>query len=92
MEKKKIVTQKLLELHIMALVIKSNAANHLQFVLITPSTAFERLKKSSLANKNELPSKSQYAENILLLSTTNPGSTVHYHKVRRTLMAKYVTT
>lgn len=67
MEEKNVM-QKLLELHIMALVTKSNVANHLQFVLITPCTAFERLKKSSLANKKELPSKSQYAENILLLS------------------------
>lgn len=51
-----------------ASVTQSNVANHLQFVLITPSRAFERLKKSSQPNKNVLPSKSQYAENILLLS------------------------
>lgn len=63
--------QNLLELHITAplekaSVMKRNVANHSQFVLITPS--FERLKKSSQPKKNVLPSKSQYAENILLLS------------------------
>jgi len=64
---------RLLELHILtplkkASITKSNIANHLQFVPIAPSTAFQRLKKSSQPNKNILPSKSQYAENILLLS------------------------